>query len=178
MKLVLSYIGRFLFFLMGWKFIPLPPYFDKKHVIIGFPHTSNMDTVRAFTGFKIAKLKGHVIMKKELFFFPMSIFFKMIGGIPVDRSSKSGVVEQMALEFEKRESFYLSIVPEGTRKKTDSIRTGFWHIAKKADVSIILWYLDNETKTTRWLGEINPKEIDADISKIRSIYKEAGYNIP
>lgn len=178
MRGFLSLIGRAIFFVTGWEFIPLPSYFRDKHVIIGFPHTSNMDTVRAFTGFKIAKIKGHVIMKKEWFFFPMSLFLNIIGGIPVDRSSKSGVVDQMAREFEKRDSFYLSIVPEGTRKETTSIKTGFWHIAKKADVSILLWYLDNENKVTRWLGEIKPTDIDKDLQTIKKLYEEAGYSIP
>ena len=177
MNSFLSLIGRAIFFITGWKFIPLPSYFGAKHVIIGFPHTSNVDTVRAFTGFKIAKIKGHVLIKKELFFFPMSNFFKMMGGIPVDRSSKGGVVDQMAQEFENRDSFYLSIVPEGTRKNTTSIKTGFWYIAKKADVSIILWYLDNENKVTRWLGEIKPTDIDHDLQTIKELYDKAGYSI-
>lgn len=178
MKTLLSLLGRTIFFITGWRFEPLPEYFGKKHVIIGFPHTSNMDTVRAFTGFKIAKLRGHVMVKKEWFFFPMSLFFKIIGGIPVDRGAKSGAVGQMAHEFEKRDKFYLSIVPEGTRSNTGKIKTGFWYIAKEADVSILLWYLDNNAKVTRWLGEIKPSEINSDLAKIKELYGNAGFTIP
>lgn len=76
MKHIMHFVGRISYFLMGWKLEPLPDYFSAKHVIIGFPHTSNMDTVRAFLGFRIVKRKGHIMMKKEWFFWPASIFFK------------------------------------------------------------------------------------------------------
>jgi len=148
-------------------------------VIIGFPHTSNMDTIRAFTGFRIIKRTGHIMIKKEAFFWPLSILLHVLGGIPVDRSAHEGVVQQMADAFHSRDEFLLAIVPEGTRKKIRTIRTGFWHIAKAAGVPIICWYLDNETKTTRWLGEIVPGEDKmADLVRIRDLYEKAGYRFP
>ncbi|MCX5854958.1 MAG: 1-acyl-sn-glycerol-3-phosphate acyltransferase, partial [Deltaproteobacteria bacterium] len=158
MKQMMSFAGRFLYFLMGWRLEPIPSYFSSKHVIIGFPHTSNMDAVRAFTAFRIIRRTGHIMVKKEWFFWPMSFVLKSLGGIPVNRGSSQGVVEEMVDVFNKRKEFLLAIVPEGTRKKTPTIKTGFWHIARAAKVSIICWYLDNEKKTARWLGEIVPGE--------------------
>ena len=146
MKTILSYAGRMLYFLMGWRFEPLPPYVSNKHVIIGFPHTSNTDTVRAFTGFRIIKRTGHIMIKKEAFFWPLSILLHALGGIPVDRRAPQGAVEQMVDVFNSRDEFLLAIVPEGTRKKIRTIKTGFWHIARGAGVSIICWYMDNEHK--------------------------------
>ncbi len=179
MRTILSVTGKLLYFLMGWRFEPLPPYFSKKHVIIGFPHTSNLDTVRAFTGFRIIKRTGHIMIKKEAFFWPLSILLHALGGIPVDRKAPQGVVEQMVDVFNARDAFLLAIVPEGTRKKIRTVRTGFWHIAKAADVSIICWYLDNENKTTRWLGQIIPGENKMeDLIRIRDIYEKAGYRFP
>lgn len=164
---------------MGWRFEPLPPYFSNKHVIIGFPHTTNMDTVRAFTGFRIAKITGHIMIKKEWFRWPMSLFLRMMGGIPVDRHASQGVVGQMVQIFEEKDVFFLAIVPEGSRKDVKTIKTGFWHIAKNANVSILCWYLDNEQKITRWLGEVIPGDDKvADILKIREIYRKAGYEFP
>ncbi len=125
-------------------------------MIIGFPHTSNMDAVRAFIGYYIIRRRGYIMVKKEWFFWPMSLVFKLIGGIPVDRSSPKGAVEQMADLFKSRDEFLLAIVPEGTRKKVKTIKTGFWHIAKAADVSIVCWFLDNKNKKARWLAEIIP----------------------
>lgn len=164
---------------MGWEFEPLPDYFSRKHVIIGFPHTSNMDTVRAFIGYRIVKRTGHIMIKKEWFFWPMSAVFRMIGGIPVDRRSPRGAVEQMTDIFKERDEFLLAIVPEGTRKKVKTIKTGFWHIAKAADVSIVCWFLDNPHKKARWLGEIVPGEdMMDDLIRIRDLYEKAGYRFP
>ncbi|HAJ26858.1 MAG TPA: acyl-phosphate glycerol 3-phosphate acyltransferase, partial [Syntrophus sp. (in: bacteria)] len=102
-----------------------------------------------------------------------------IGGIPVDRRSSQGAVEQMAEVFNRREEFLLAIVPEGTRKEIRTIRTGFWHIAKAARVSIICWYLDNANKRARWLGEITPGEnLGDDLALIRNMYERAGYRFP
>ena len=179
MKHIMHFVGRISYFLMGWKLEPLPDYFSAKHVIIGFPHTSNMDTVRAFLGFRIVKRKGHIMMKKEWFFWPASIFFNFIGGIPVDRGTSRGVVEQMVDFFKTRDEFLLAIVPEGTRKKVPTIKTGFWFIAKSAGVSIVCWYLDNENKTARWLGEIIPGDDKMkDMIHIRDLYEKAGYLFP
>jgi 1-acyl-sn-glycerol-3-phosphate acyltransferase len=178
-KYMTSLVGRFLYFLMGWRLEPLPSYFSNKHVIIGFPHTSNMDAVRAFIGFRIIMRTGHIMIKKESFVWPMSLLLRAIGGISVDRSASGGVVGQMVEIFKTRDEFLLAIVPEGTRKKVPTIRTGFWHIAKDAGVSIVCWYLDNESRTARWLAEVTPGEdIDADLVKIRDIYEKAGYRFP
>ena len=119
------------------------------------------------------------MIKKEWFFWPLSIILRALGGIPVDRDSRRGVVGQMATRFHDRHDFLLAIVPEGTRKGVNTIKTGFWHIAKEADVSIICWYLDNRNKTTKWLGEIIPGDDKAeDLLKIQKIYSDAGYKFP
>ena len=121
-KLILSLTGKFLYFLMGSQFEPLPPYFSRKHVIIGFPHTTNMDAIRAFIAYRIIKRTGYIMVKKEWFFWPMSLVFKIIGGIPVNRDSSQSAVEQMVDIFNKRDEFLLAIVPEGTRKKVGTSR--------------------------------------------------------
>jgi 1-acyl-sn-glycerol-3-phosphate acyltransferase len=178
-KKMMSLVGRSLYFLMGWRLEPLPSYFSSKHVIIGFPHTSNMDAIRAFTGFWIIRRTGHIMVKKEWFFWPASLFLKALGSIPVNRGASQGVVEQMVKIFNTRNEFLLAIVPEGTRKKVPTIKTGFWHIAKAAKVSIICWYLDNENKTARWLAEIIPGEDKIeDLIRIRDLYERAGYRFP
>jgi 1-acyl-sn-glycerol-3-phosphate acyltransferase len=138
-----------------------------------------MDAVRAFIAYRIIKRTGHIMVKKEWFFWPMSLFLRGIGGIPVDRRSSQGAVEQMAEAFKGRDEFLLAIVPEGTRKKIRTIKTGFWHIAKAAGVSIICWYLDNDNKRACWLGEVIPGESLADdLILIRDMYERAGYRFP
>lgn len=172
-------MGILIFKLMGWTYENLPDYWTGKHVVVGFPHTSNLDTVRAFTYMKIAKVKGHILIKSSCFFWPMSFLLRGIGGIPVNRKEASGTVNKLAGEFRKNDEFILSIVPEGTRKKVTSIRLGFWYIAKKADVSILCWFLDNKNKTVKWVGAINPgNSAEGDLDKIRSFYEKHGLIIP
>lgn len=179
MKTILSILGRFLYWAMGWTYDDLPEYWTDKCVVIGFPHTKNMDTVRALTYIKIAKVQARLLVKAEWFFFPMSILLKSLGGMPVKRDKAHGFVRNVAKEFEKREKLVLALVPEGTRKKVAAIKTGFWYIAKAADVPIICWYLDNDQKRTRWLGCIHPGEsLEQDLARIQKLYKTAGFDIP
>ncbi len=179
MAYLMSLVARLSYRIMGWRFEPLPPYFADKHVIIGFPHTSNMDTIRAFLGFRIARRTGHIMIKHEWFVWPFSLFLKTIGGIPVRRGSPQGVVRQMVRAFDDEPEFLLAIVPEGTRKGIRTIKTGFWHIAKAARVSIICWYLDNENRVTRWLGEVVPGDSkEDDLRLIQRLYADAGYRFP
>lgn len=164
---------------MGWTWDPLPPYFEHKSVVIGFPHTSNMDTVRALTYIKLARVNARLLVKSAWFFFPMSLVLRALGGLPVHRDKASGFVGGVISEFNKREELVVALVPEGTRKAVTTIRTGFWYIAKGADVPIVCWYLDNQTRRTRWLGKIHPGEsLEQDLERIREIYDRAGYTLP
>lgn len=176
---ILSQLGRLIYFLMGWTYDPLPDYWEKKAVVIGFPHTQNMDTVRALTYIKIVKLNARLLVKSSWFFFPMSVLLKSLGGMPVNRDKSQGFVGSVVNEFNQRDQLVVALVPEGTRKKVTTIRTGFWHIAKGADVPIICWYLNNQTKHTQWLGKIHPGEsLEKDLLKLKKIYEKAGFSIP
>ena len=179
MKSLFSWIGRLLYFFIGWTYDPLPDYWDKKSVVIGFPHTKNMDTFRALTYIKIAKVNARLLVKASWFFFPMSLLLKSLGGLPVKRNKASGFVGSVVDEFNNREELVVALVPEGTRKQVATIKTGFWHIAKGANVPIICWYLDNRQKRTRWIGKIDPGDsLEADLLKIKEIYEGAGFSIP
>jgi len=174
----LKLLGKTIFKTRGWTFEPLPADWEEKQVIIGFPHASWLDTAMAFSGFAMVDLKGHIMIKKESFRWPFSGLLSALGGIPVDRNASSGVVGQMVAEFERRDSFQLALVPEGTRKGAKRLKTGFWHIAKAAQVPIVCWYLDTPHKCTRFIGRIEPSDDMArDIAEIKRIYAEAGHEI-
>ncbi|MCG8686396.1 MAG: 1-acyl-sn-glycerol-3-phosphate acyltransferase [Desulfobacterales bacterium] len=176
---LLSLVGKLMYWLMGWTYDPLPPYWDDKCVVIGFPHTTNMDTVRALTYIKLARVNARLLVKSTWFFFPMSIILKGLGGLPVRRDKAHGFVDSVVDEFDKRENLVVALVPEGTRKQVSTIKTGFWYIAKGADIPIICWYLDNDAKRTRWLGKIHPGDtLETDLEKIAKIYSNAGFSIP
>ena len=129
---------KFIFFrLMGWKIIGSIDPHIKQCVLMTMPHTSNHDFylgvfVRGITG-----LDMHFVGKKELFRFPFGWFFKYMGGEPIERTGGLNKVEAIAKIFVTKKVFRLAIAPEGTRKKVETLKTGFYYIAQKANVPII-----------------------------------------
>ena len=177
-KTLLRGLGRAIFKLRGWTFEPLPDYWQQKQVVIGCPHTALSDTLMAFAGFAIVEQKGHIIVKREAFRWPLGPFLRSLGAIPVDRDAASGVVGQMAKEFAAREEFQLAIVPAGTRREGARLRTGFWHIAKAAQVPVVCWFLDAKQKRTRWVGRLVPgDDLAADLRAIKKMYADAGLEL-
>lgn len=131
----------------GWKISGRFPYEIKKAVIIVAPHTSWRDVVIGLMARSVLHLKtARFLGKKELFDGPFGFFFRWMGGIPVDRFSKQNTVDQVVQLFNEREELLLGLSPEGTRKKVDRLRTGFYHIAKKANVPIIMAGFDFKKK--------------------------------
>lgn len=178
MDYLLSLISKALYRFMGWTYDELPAYWTKKSVVIGFPHTSNMDTVRALTYIKLARVDAKLLIKADWFFWPMSLLLNSLGAVPVRRDKAHGFVGDVVKAFNTKDEFILALVPEGTRKNTTRIRTGFWNIAKAANVPIICWFLDNKCKRTRWVGMIMPGEsLAGDLLKIKAFYQSHGYNI-
>lgn len=129
--------------LQGWKIVGSFPHHIQKAVVIMAPHTSSWDFV---VGLAIrSKLKLYhfkFLGKDSLFKGPFGFFFRKLGGFPVDRSSNNNMVDQVVTLFNNHEQFLLALSPEGTRKKVDRLKTGFYHIAKKANVPIIMTGFD------------------------------------
>ena len=133
--------------LSGWKVTgQWPPSLTRAIIVVG-PHTSSTDVIIGMAARSIIPIPyAHYLGKKELFDGKFGWFFRTTGGVPVDRFSKNNMVEQVVNEFNSREHFVLALSPEGTRKKVDRLRTGFWHIAKQAAVPIVMVGLDYEKK--------------------------------
>ncbi|MBI2729885.1 MAG: 1-acyl-sn-glycerol-3-phosphate acyltransferase [Sphingobacteriales bacterium] len=133
--------------LTGWKFSGRFPAEIKKAVIIVAPHTSWRDVVIGLMSRSVLQLKNaRFLGKKELFDGPFGFFFRWMGGIPVDRSSKNNLVDQVVELFNKEDEMLLGMSPEGTRKKVERLKTGFYHIAKKANVPVIMCGFDFKKK--------------------------------
>ena len=112
------------------------------------------------------------IGKKELFKFPLNYFLKWLGGMPVDRGSHSNSVDSIAEIFNKKETFILGISPERTRKKVDKWKTGFYYIAKKANVPIVSVSMDAKKKEVIFSKPFYPtKNIDKDFTHLRKFYR-------
>ena len=130
---------------MGWKAVNIIPADLKKFIMVVAPHTSSCDVYMGFAFRSVLKLNQlKFIAKQELFKPPFGFLFRWSGGVPVDRFNKNNFVDQVVDMFNNNESFAIALSPEGTRKKVDRLRTGFYHIAKKAKVPIIMLALDFE----------------------------------
>lgn len=130
------------FKLFGWKITGSLPDLKKYVVAIG-PHTSNLDFLVAVATRSILRMQqAKFLGKSQLFRPPYGWFFRALGGYPVERSKSSDMVEQVVDIINKHEHFILAMAPEGTRKKVDRLRTGFYYIAKAANIPVIPVGLD------------------------------------
>jgi 1-acyl-sn-glycerol-3-phosphate acyltransferase len=165
------YLARIIMWLAGWRIDGKLPNLPK-FVLIGAPHTSNWDFV-LFLGV-IFSLRANVrfMGKAELFRFPVGWFFRYCGGVPVDRKKSTGLVEQMVKACNESETFILVIAPEGTRHQVTDWKRGFYHIAKNAEIPIVMAIVDGKHKTVR-LGQVfHPTEdIEADMNAIQTVFK-------
>lgn len=147
----MKHLARFILRLFGWRVDDGIPRTLKKYVVAVAPHTSWKDfflglVVRSAIGRKI-----YYLGKKELFDSPFGFFFWWTGGKPVDRKQKTGLVDQVVKLFNGSEEFAVAIAPEGTRKKVDDFKTGFYYIARAASVPVIACQFDYEHKVVRFL---------------------------
>ena len=130
-----------------WKSVGQFPPSLKKAVVIVAPHTSSTDVLVCLAFRKVLHLERfQFIGKQELFKGAFGFIFRWLGGIPVDRFQMHGFVEQVVAMFSDKEDFIIGLSPEGTRKKVDRLRTGFYHIAKKAAMPIVMIGLDFEKR--------------------------------
>lgn len=171
-------IYRFIFLkLLGWKLNGTISPELKKCVMIVVPHTSWVDFFVGVLARGSIGLEMHYVAKKELFVFPFGAWFRWMGGTPLDRSKNENKVDAIAGIFNRKEVFRLAIAPEGTRKKVDSWKTGFYYIALKANVPIVAVAFDYGRKEVKLAEPFYPtgsKEVDFEI--LESNYKGvAGY---
>ncbi len=128
---------------MGWKIGQKLPEGIKKYIVLVVPHTSNWDFVMGVLARRFLGLsKCRFLIKSEYFKPPFAGLMKRLGGIPVDRKQSTGLVEQVVAQFEAHSEMGLAITPEGTRSLNPNWKTGFYHIALKANIPLILGHID------------------------------------
>ena len=175
----MKYLARFFMWLGGWKFAGELPQ-EKKAIIISVPHTSNWDFIWGELTFLSQGVPAYILMKKEFFFFPLGAILRALRVIPVDRGNKdSQLVEQMIEEFKKRDTMYLCITPEGTRKRRKKWKRGFLVIAKAAGIPVYLGRIDYKAKTCMVGPLFHPTDdIDVDMEYIMNTYRDANPRFP
>jgi 1-acyl-sn-glycerol-3-phosphate acyltransferase len=156
--------------LAGWRVDGRMPNLPK-YIIIGAPHTSNWDFL-LFLGIVFAlRLNVRYMGKAELFNNPFGWFFHWCGGIPVDRRKSAGLVEQMVEACNKSEKFILVIAPEGTRYHVNEWKRGFYHIARSAEIPIVMAKVDGIRKIAH-VGEVFQPgdDIETDMKAIQESF--------
>jgi 1-acyl-sn-glycerol-3-phosphate acyltransferase len=156
----------------GWKSEGIVPS-TRKFIVVSAPHTSMYDFVIGRLYYGTVGIKPAVMIKRELFFFPLGYILRWLGGVPVDRGRKSNIIDRMVSEFQSRDEFILTITPEGTRKRVTEWKKGFYQIALAANVPILPGYFDYKRKVIG-IGElIYPSgDIKKDMKTIKLFFKD------
>lgn len=166
----LGMVGRLYYRLTGWKMCGEMPDIAKSVIVVA-PHTSNWDFLVFMMGSFVLGLRGQWLGKHTLFVGPLGWLFRKLGGIPVERSTKHDFVSQAARSITESTAITLVIAAEGTRKKSDHWKSGFYYVAREAGVPIVLAYADYAKKEAGIGPAIYPTaDVEADIAKIRDFY--------
>lgn len=145
---------------MGWRLEGEFPN-ESKVIVAVAPHTSNIDFLLTVTVIWGLGLRASFLAKESLFQFPLGLVMSAFGGIPVDRKSPQGLVEQMTERFDERPQLVLGITPEGTRSAVTHWKRGFALIAAAADVPVLPAVLNYETRVVCFhpvISEVNDAE--------------------
>lgn len=144
-----------------------------KYIICLAPHTSNWDFIYGQLYCRAEGMTCNFLMKKEWFFWPLGPLFRKMGGIPVFRQKHMSMTDALAETAKKAETFHLTITPEGTRKRNPDWKKGFYFIALKAEMPILLYALDYEKKKIVCTRSFTPTgDVDKDMVEIKQYYKD------
>lgn len=165
-------MSRFVLWALGWKLYGKVPD-EPKFIYIAVPHSSNWDGLYLLLFAISTGLDLKWMGKESLLKPPLGWLLKPLGGVAIDRSKSNNMVDQMVEVFQNSERFALGVPPEGTRSYRDHWKSGFYHIALKADVPLCCGVLDYKKK----IGGFGPMlkltgDMDADMDRIRAIYAE------
>lgn len=172
-------IAKLYFRLIGWKTQNNIPAEVVKFVMIGAPHTSNWDFPITMAALSIMRVKTNYLAKKELFRFPLGIIMRFFGGMPVDRSRSTGMVDAMIQEFGKHDKLIMMVPPEGTRSYVKEWKSGFYRVAVGAGVPIVLGFLDYGRKIAGFERVFYPTgDYQKDLLEIQSFYRTVQARYP
>jgi 1-acyl-sn-glycerol-3-phosphate acyltransferase len=143
-----KFIARFWFTLTGWKLdVPANKIERLRHsVMLASPHTSNWDFFYAIFGFWLIEVDLKYFIKDEYTKGPLGGFFRWTGAIGVDRSKRNNLVEHTINLLNENDQLVILVPAEGTRKRVEKWKKGFYNIATGAQVPVSLGYLDYKDK--------------------------------
>ncbi len=177
---MLKIISRLILMTKGWSYnVDVLKPIDKCVLIVA-PHTSAWDMAIGKAIFVLGKIPAKIAVKKEAFFWPLNWLLRYLGCIPIDRTPKVGtekkkisLVDAMVNSIKREKRICMVITPEGSRGKRKQWKTGFYHIAVKANVPIALGYLDFDVKEGIVDKIFYPTgDMDKDMRDIMDFYKD------
>lgn len=167
-------LGRLVLRLLGWRIegeLPDAP----RMVVIGAPHTSNMDGFIGITTLIALGLDARTMIKDSAFKGLLGRFLRWAGAMPIRRGSRDGVIEQCVAAFAERPSLWLLIAPEGTRRSGAQWKRGFHYIAQGAGVPILPVAANYRDRVVRF-GDPMPATADyaADLDAVLAYFHRYG----
>lgn len=143
-----------------------------KYIMAVAPHTSNWDFIIGQIFCRAQGFRCDFMMKKEWFFWPLGILLRRLGGIPIHRSKRQSLTDQLARTALEQEEFHLCITPEGTRKLAPEWRKGFYYIALKAGIPILLYGLDYKERRIVCTQSLMPTgDVEAEMRSIKQYFQ-------
>ncbi|MDY7394227.1 1-acyl-sn-glycerol-3-phosphate acyltransferase [Aureibaculum sp. 2210JD6-5] len=166
-------LGSFILFLFGYKSVYHPNFRVDKCVMLGAPHTSNWDMLFGLAIYWKANIKAKFFIKNFYTRGLHGYFFRWLGGIGVDRSKHNNMVDYAVNLFNNSDKLALGVPAEGTRKRVDRWKTGFYHIAIKTNVPVCLCFVDFKKKIAG-VGEVLylSGDFEKDMTIIQDFYKD------
>ncbi len=165
------WLGRTVLRLGGWKVVGAFP--DRpKLMIIAAPHSSGWDAVWGLAAKLALGVDVKFMAKAELFRGPLGWLLRRLGVFPVDRAAPGGIVGEVAAKYRQSERLWLGVAPEGTRRRVERWKSGFWRIAREAGVPVLCAYFHYPEKTigVGALFELGD-DLEADMARIRAWYR-------
>lgn len=157
---------------LGWTTEVTEDHPDK-YIICLAPHTSNWDFILGLLYSRSIGMQSNFLMKKEWFFWPLGPIFRKWGGIPVWRSKHTSMTDNLAAEAQKMDEFKLCITPEGTRSPNADWKKGFYFIAMKANLPILLYGIDYKKRLIQCTKVIIPNgNVEQQMAEIKEYFKD------
>jgi 1-acyl-sn-glycerol-3-phosphate acyltransferase len=167
-----GWLGRAMLTALRWRLDARLPDLPK-FVIIAVPHTSNWDFVVGIAAVLALRVRVRWWVKHTVYVRPWRRIIDWLGGIPIDRGSAHGVVGQTVAAFRREPHLVLGLTPEGTRRRVEQWKRGFYHVALQAQVPVVLAWFDYRRRVVGVGAVVQPTgDYEADTARMLEFYRD------
>ncbi len=171
-------LSKLILRIFGWKVEITTPDYPKCLICVA-PHTSNWDFILGELAYRSIGRKAGFLMKEQWFRWPLGYIFRSMGGIPVNKQRGSSLTDVIVDKYRNSDKLVLAITPEGTRSRTSNWRHGFLHIARQANVPLLLGAIDYKKKYIEIKTEFTPtSDVESDLAAVKRFYSKFNAKYP